>query len=187
MKYWSQHGEDKWIVENLTLPDHGVYVDIGAADPLSNSNTAFLRDRGWYGLCVDGDKRWLDHWNEVKNCIFVCEVVSPTPMVNFRTGIEPWISRVIDDPQSSKIGTTDIEFLLRQHSITKIDFLSIDIEGHEFDVLDSMDLDAHSPDIIVAEYNTREIGEDFRVRDLLTIGHGYNVVHQNLSNIIYAR
>lgn len=55
--YFSQHGEDKWIVENLELPDKGVFVEVGAAEGLQGSNTLYFQNRGWTGLLVEPDPR----------------------------------------------------------------------------------------------------------------------------------
>lgn len=179
---YSQFGEDKWISENLTLPAKGVYVDIGAAHPVETSNTAFLRDRGWNGLAIDAEPSWTECWTNIEN--FVCAIVSPRPLVRFNSNKEePWISRIDGEGEQR---TESIEAILDRFEIGKIDFLSIDIEGHEFEVLQSLDFDKHAPSIIVSEYDTRNIGEDFRVRDFL-LGLGYSEVHRTLANIIYAK
>ena len=54
--YYGQNREDEWIDKNLPLPEKGFYVDIGCEHPFNHSNTAFLRDRGWKGLAIDGNR-----------------------------------------------------------------------------------------------------------------------------------
>ena len=62
MNFYSEYGEDRWIAENLKLPDRGFYVDVGCAVPGSGSNTAFLRDRGWGGLVIDANPAYAALW-----------------------------------------------------------------------------------------------------------------------------
>jgi hypothetical protein len=58
------------------------------------------------------------------------------------------------------------------------------VEGHEFDILSQFNFELHTPDIIIAEYNTADIGDDFRVRDLL-LSKGYQLKFQNPINMIF--
>src|ERR687897_660512 len=54
-QYFSQFGEDKWIVNNLPYPLNGVFVDVGASDGIYGNNTYFFEKIGWKGLCIDAD------------------------------------------------------------------------------------------------------------------------------------
>ena len=54
-QFFSQFGEDKWIVDNLHYPLNGVFVDVGASDGISGNNTYFFEKIGWQGLCIDAD------------------------------------------------------------------------------------------------------------------------------------
>lgn len=186
MKYYSHDGVDKWIAENLFLPDSGVYVDLGCAHPQKYSNTAFLRDRGWKGIAIDGDNSYAPEWEGVNGAIFINQVVSPSPIVGFLT--EPTNSLVSRIHPLGK--PTECQTLDRIIKVATVDrelsFLSIDIEGFEFDVLKATDLDLWKPTIIVAEYNSAHLGKDFRVFELL-VGGSYSAEHMTDSNIVYLR
>jgi hypothetical protein len=54
-QYFSQFGEDKWIVDNLRYPLEGIFVDVGASDGIYGNNTYFFEKIGWRGLCIDAD------------------------------------------------------------------------------------------------------------------------------------
>jgi hypothetical protein len=71
-----------------------------------------------------------------------------------------------------------------QNSVKAIDFLSIDIEGAEFDVLQTLDFEKWKPKIIVAEYNSMHAGKDYRLVDLL-IPKGYALQHMTNSNFVF--
>jgi hypothetical protein len=45
-QYFSQFGEDKWIVDNLHYPLNGVFVDVGASDGVYGNNTYFFEKIG---------------------------------------------------------------------------------------------------------------------------------------------
>jgi FkbM family methyltransferase len=178
MTYYSQFGEDRWICEQFVLPEKGVYVDVGAGHPTTISNTAFLRDRGWTGLAVDGNPNYVQLWAGLP---FEAAVVSGIPDVRFEIDGNPDMSRVRTGEPN--VHTVTLESLLIKHQIGIIDFLSLDVEAHEFDVLMSMNLQAHKPRIVVSEYSTLNIGEDMRVRDFL-VAQGYEVVCKTIANFI---
>src|SRR3990167_8861423 len=74
--YHGFDGEDKFVFENFSLPQIGVFVDVGAGpDGIEGSNTYFLEQNGWTGLAIDGDPRnFPDLKKNRKNVI--CAVVS---------------------------------------------------------------------------------------------------------------
>ena len=54
MSYYSQDGQDKFLIEELFKDKkNGFYVDIGANDGVNLSNTKILEDIGWDGVCVE--------------------------------------------------------------------------------------------------------------------------------------
>lgn len=178
----SQQGEDEWCFENLKLPSAGVYVDIGAFHPEDGSNTAFLRDAGWRGVVIDANPNNAKDWTDPDLTVAVLSD-KPNARFEFNEG----------NPSNSRIGDSGdvkdcrlLEDILAEKSVGQIDFLSIDIEGHEFNVMKGFNFSKHKPKVIVAEYNTFGIGEDLRLRDLL-ISKGYKVVHQNPSNFIFTK
>ncbi len=174
--FYSEYGEDRWIAENLTLPRDGVYVDLGAAHPHYASNTAFLRDRGWWGLSIDGNEEWRSCYQTG----FFRAIISPHPKVWFKeNGL---MSRI--GAEGEERTALPLQPILDGFGIGDIDYLSVDLEGAEFDAFQTFDLAKVRPKIIVAEYSTAGIGEDFRLRDYL-LARGYKVVHQTVANLIY--
>lgn len=182
--YYAQHHEDKWIAENLgdLLPEHGFYVDIGAAHPFTASNTAFLRDRKWEGLAVDGNPTWENDWKDIP--AFHHAIISPKPYVRFNDHAVPEYSRIGTEGRIRAAET--IEGFLYRKRVYKFDFFSIDAEGHEYDILTGFDFKKHSPAIIICEYNTADIGEDNRICPLIK-SHGYRIVWLNPVNMIFIR
>jgi len=53
-KYYSQLGQDKWVLEKLDYKENGFFIEIGAYDGITLSNTYSLeKDFGWDGICVE--------------------------------------------------------------------------------------------------------------------------------------
>lgn len=178
MRYYSEFGEDQWLWENGHLGGDGVYVDIGAGDPVTGSNTALLRDIGWTGLAVDGNHAHAPKWKTP----FVCAVISNQPEVPYFVHENDPLSRV--EEGHPLVPAFTLDYLLNAHNIKEIDLMSLDIEGHEFEALASMNLKLHRPRIIISEFNTLGLPEDYRVRDYL-LENGYSEVHKTFANIIY--
>lgn len=186
MNFYSEFGEDRWIAENLPLPAAGYYVDVGCAHPTNGSNTAFLRDRGWRGLAIDANPEFAAHWAPWPDT-FVQGIVSSDPFVTFEFNeARCYESRVAPGPV--RYGTVSLERLCFGHP--RIDLLTLDVEGHEFSALRSLnefiEIPLGYPPIIISEYNTAGLGEDMRVRDHL-FEHGYRLVHTTTANHIFHR
>lgn len=183
-KYYSEFGEDRWISENLVLPGLGFYVDVGAAHPVAGSNTAFLRDRGWHGLAIDANPGYAEHWAGISDCHFVAAIASDVPIVEFDFKDIPGHSRVEYGAKIS-FAATRMDTILRARGVSVIDVLSLDLEGHEFNALLSMQ--GYWPRIVISEFSTAGLPDDYRVRDLLIRGGYYELRHTTHSNHIFVR
>lgn len=173
----SERSEDLWIMRHIQLPKDGFYLDLGCAWPEQYSNTAFLRKRGWSGLCVDANPRYALDWKGVEK--FVCCVIGDGTDKEFHYSPAPDLSRF---GSGNIVPTVRLDDLVRD--IPKIDFISCDLEGYEFDALSQFPWKKHLPKVVISEYNTHGIGEDFRVRDML-LSFGYRLVNQNQANMIF--
>jgi len=63
MKYYSQYGEELYLLNYFKYINNGVLVDIGAADGINNSNSRKLIELGWSGLLVEPNKK---NYNKLK-------------------------------------------------------------------------------------------------------------------------
>lgn len=176
-QYYAERLEDKWIAENIQLPEHGYYLDLGCAWPKQYSNTAFLRDRGWSGLAIDGNNHYAPYWHGIAP--FMHAVIGDGNPVQFESNGVPELSRVGSGPT---VPTYTLENLIV--GSPEIDFLSCDLEGHEFAALSTLDWTKHRPKVVISEFSTHGLGEDFRVRDML-VALGYTVRLVNEANIVF--
>ncbi len=186
--YYSQFGEDQWIVENIPLPEKGIYVDVGAGNPIVGNNTYFLQKKGWDGLSIDADPRtFKDLIEKRQDCFFsviggdngfrtfylnptISDLSSLTPIDGAKTILSPEFTliRVLD-----ALG----------EKYENIDLLSVDVEGHEIEVLSPF-LAIRKPRIVICEYNTSGIKKLEEVKSFLGDQCGYEIAHISEANII---
>jgi FkbM family methyltransferase len=179
--YYSQFGQDKWVIENL-FPGKkkGIFVDIGANDGITFSNTYLLETMGWHGLAVEPVRSVYDKLVKNRRCITVNGCVAPgsgKKLFRVITGYPQMLSGLVDeyDPRhlerierelDSRGGEyTDVEVncynfneLLEANGICCVDYLSIDVEGAEYKILDSIDFSRVYIAVIGVENNFSDLG-----------------------------
>jgi len=182
MRFYSSKGEDKWIVKNMKLPEKGFYVDIGAAHPTRMSNTAFLRDRGWEGIQIDADSFWTPFWDKLGLVLFNRVVWTESTKINFEVNKSAHrLSKI--GKKGIKTQAINLNDFLQEYSFPHIDFMSLDVEGSEYEVFKTLHK-KYWPDTIVFEYNT--LGSfDFRLKKYLQDSGYYKELHRTPSNFIF--
>jgi FkbM family methyltransferase len=159
--YYSQCGEDSFLNKYFFKnKQNGIYIELGALDGTLYSNTKFFEDTlNWKGILIEPhpDKYKLLQINRPSNFLFNELVSCNTEPQNFRyfvdeyasiSGVENTIPKAHIDvwfdklpyPQTSKLITPKtLTEIVKSTNITHIDFLSLDVEGHEYEVLQSWD------------------------------------------------
>lgn len=174
--YYSQSGQDKWIIEEL-FPgkEKGTFVDVGAHDGITFSNTYLLEKMGWNGIAVEPIPSIYKKLAENRKCITINGCVAPNSgKERFRvlTGHPQMLSGLVDEYDPRHLNRikneldvhggeyTDIEVdcfnfneLLEKNNISYIDYLSIDVEGVEYKLLNSIDFDRIHISVIGIENN----------------------------------
>jgi|ERR1041385_2867878 FkbM family methyltransferase len=176
----SQLGQDKIVDEYLKGKRNGVFVDIGAYDGVTISNTLmFEQERDWTGLCIEPLPDVFADLEKNRNCICVqaCIGDREEPAVDFlavqseaaRTRMlsgvmseyDPRHLARVDDELSEfggcksliRVRMRHLHALLREHGIETVDYLSIDTEGSELLIVNSTDLSALGNPCITIENN----------------------------------
>jgi hypothetical protein len=184
MRFYSSRGEDKWIANNVKLPEKGFYVDIGAAHPTRMSNTAFLRDRGWEGIQIDADPFWKRYWDKLNLELITSPVWMERGKVSFCANEKAHRLSCIDRFSiGEKREAVVLNDLFSERKIKHIDFMSLDVEGIEYDLFLSLDK-YYWPDVLVFEYNT--LGKtDFRLQKYLQDFSCYKEALRTNSNFVF--
>jgi FkbM family methyltransferase len=163
--FYSQMGEDLIlaIVFNDRLHKNGgFYVDVGANNPSINNNTRFFYERNWRGINFEPIPHLFEEIKRSRpediNINAAVSVVTGKATFfevedkNIYSSLEPKIAREYSEKTKSyEVETTTLNKVFEKHHLRNITFLSIDVEGAEKDVLESIDLQIYRPEIILIE------------------------------------
>jgi len=180
-KYYAEREEDKFIDSLGILPANGYFVDVGCAWPFLNSSTAFLRDKGWTGTSIDGNDVYAKNWEGVAP--FTHCVISDGCAVRFHRDGVPELSCLKDGAELVNSRRLDDLLQFSPH----VDFLAVDVEGSEFDVLETFDWKKNKPVCILEEHSRwtpNGIERDERAREMLE-KMGYRVRLANEANYVF--
>lgn len=170
--HWSQFGEDVVLRELFRGVDRGIYVDVGCHHPRRFSNTHFLHRRGWRGVNVDlePEKIRMFELARPRDCNVVAAVSDRPGTVKLyrarRFGLETTIDaeagrRLAGGPGGEvlEVEARTLDDILAASPFRgrPIDLLTVDAEGHDLEVLRSIDLGVYRPTVVVAEARDREI------------------------------
>jgi len=187
--YRSQCGQDRYVSKTL-FPSlaEGFYVDVGANDGETHSNTYhFEKRRGWNGICIEPHPDAFSILESKRECIkYNCAIDTQEKVVDFycNTGHTEQLSGLLDYYHPKHLSRKDLEIaehggdsslikvqarplsdILRECSISHIDYLSVDVEGAELAVMKSIDFDEVSITCIDFEnnYDTTDV-EDYLIQ-----------------------
>lgn len=180
---YSQFGEDLFVDSLLGGASRdGYYVDVGCYRPVQFSNTYRLYQLGWRGLAIDASSRWREEWAAVRpRDTFVYQAIASATksMLMCFDNVYPTCSRLVD-PQAepnapelsdsrytvSEISARSLTDTLRAHCAPgRFDFLNIDCEGLDLQVLQSLDFSQFTPRVIAVE--DHEVTCESRITQLL--------------------
>lgn len=178
--YKSQCGQDEYCYENFFKnKKNGTFLEIGCLDGIKYSNTYFFEKLGWNGICVEASPTQFKMLKENRNCI--CEeyaitnksndIVEFTNIIGEADGLsgistnyhgkgKRRVNRVLRkrncESQIVNVKTITINDLLEKHNIHNIDLCTIDIEGGEYEVIESIDFKKNKIKILLVENNYGE-------------------------------
>ena len=175
--YYSQNGQDRYLYENIFQDKRsGIFVEFGASDGIRFSNTYFFeKNFGWNGLCIEPNPNLFPILQKNRNCICLQGCISDFRgsakfllIQGYGVGLSGLLQKY--DPahmarierdistHGSKSEIIDVECfmlsdVLQKYEIFAIDYLSMDTEGGELDILKTIDFDTFFIDVISVEVN----------------------------------
>jgi FkbM family methyltransferase len=197
MKSYSQIGQDLAVLNYYNKKRNGYFVEVGASDGIAFSNTYLLeKDFDWKGICVEANPikfkqlcRYRPTAVCVENAVFSHSGMRVKFDVNFfdlLSGISSYVSkkkkRWVTDfkNSSSEISVTTIsltDLLSNANAPAFIEYLSLDTEGSEFEILKTHDFSKYKFGLIDVEHNFIEPTRT-NIRNLLT-SNGYQYIGEN--------
>lgn len=163
---FSQSGEDLILDRFTGHKNRGLYVDIGAYDPYRFSNTMRFYERGWRGINIEPDherfKRFLFSRSKDTNLnIGIANkkgsltyfIIDPPTLSTFvQAQAKEYVKSGFVLKETKKIPVAPLTEVLAKHAGNKhIDFLTLDVEGFEMDVLKSNDWERFRPEFLCIE------------------------------------
>jgi len=165
----SQHGQDLLALVLSGRKRNGYFVEFGAADGVRLSNTYLLeREYGWSGILAEPAANWHRALRAKRTCHIETRCVwsesgrklsfnqTPTPMLSTITSFNDsdFHARRRRRGKQYDVETVSLLDLLDQHNAPAvIDYLSIDTEGSEYDILRSFDFRRYRFRVITCEHN----------------------------------
>jgi len=176
IKYFGQNEADK-IIETYFNKNDGACIDVGASDGTSINNTKYFENLGWYCLCVEPNPRYFkelqkNRTNSINYAISGRNDELIFKVVNLGNDIEDAGSaltldeRLINQLTNSGytvnitpiiVKTITLDYCIENfYKNDKIDFISIDTEGTELDVLKSFSIEKWNVKLFIIENNFNE-------------------------------
>jgi FkbM family methyltransferase len=200
--FHSQDNQDKYLETNIFKGyKNGVYVDVGAHDGISINNTLYFeKNNNWSGINIEPIKKVFDRLviNRPNDINLNCAVCNKDGETEFlcNTGYTEMISGIKDNfdirhiyrlqrentqhgstTEVIKVETKKLETILDENNITHINYLSIDVEGAEFEVIKSINFDKVFIDVIGFENNYNDVSVP--IVEYLQ-NKGYIIIHISL-------
>jgi FkbM family methyltransferase len=194
---YSQFREDK-ILDRIFLDKDGTCVEVGANDGITGSTTYYFEKKGWTCILVEPIPALCERIRSFRSArVFECaassengesvfyvaesanslSTFSPTAPLQNEVAVNRTNVREI------RVRKRTLDEILEEAGVSGIDFITIDVEGHEMEVLRGFSIEKHHPRIIIIEDNSDQTDESIRT---YMEGKGYRVFFRTGVNDWYA-
>jgi FkbM family methyltransferase len=167
MVSYAQNYEDVLLARAFPDMKEGFYIDVGANDPISDSVTKHFYDQGWHGINIEPVRalyeRLCSHrgndinlniglsnresYRELIECLSYPGLSTFTPCL-----VDNWRRRGLEMQTANRsVPVMTLAQICEAHVDRTIDFLKIDVEGHEREVIEGGDFHKWRPRVILIE------------------------------------
>ncbi len=167
---FSELGEDLIVLSYFSAEKscrQYIYVDVGAFDPISLSTTLLLYKKGWRGINIDANSKAIEKFKKLRPkdynvtaAISNCE--EKAYYYEYPIGAANRISQLDDNPHSlcneqpiakTVVYTTTLTKILDSSPFSgcNIDYLNIDCEGYDKQVIEGLNFNKYKPKLITIE------------------------------------
>jgi FkbM family methyltransferase len=200
--FYSQDKQDQYLEKNIFKGyKYGIFVDVGAHDGITINNTLyFQKNNKWSGINIEPiknvyDKLVINRPNDININCAICNKDGNTEFI-CNTGYTEMISGIKDtydtrhynrlNYENNKmnasteiiiVNTKKLETIFDEHNILHVHYLSIDVEGAEFEVIKSINFDKVFIDVIGFENNYDDVS--IPIIDYLTTKN-YIIIHKSI-------
>ena len=197
---YSQNLEDYHLSLAFAGQTTGTYIDVGAGHPIADNVSFWFYERGWQGIVVEPQPELVALYQRLRpRDLAVPGLVGrhcgeiDFHVVERLHGFSTTVKHVAQkakafgvDYQTVRMPVTTLARLCERHDLGSIDFLKIDVEGAEGDVLFGGDWKRFRPKVIVAEAVTPIAAEPaWQDWEPFLIAQGYRFVLFDTLNRFY--
>lgn len=192
MQNYSQNSEQQFILEHFNGKTDGRFLDIGAYQGTLFSNTRALAELGWSGVCIEPSPPafWglMQNYkgNTIVKLVNAALSYKDTGLIEFADSGGDAVSTTSASHeqlwstartfQHIYVNTVTIREIMRVFG-DHYDFISLDVEGTNIEILQTIPLDIIQPSLICIEH-------EGKFAEILDYCKGYTEIHRNGENII---
>ena len=163
---YAQQAEDVVLWRAFRDVTAGFYIDVGANHPVDDSVTKLFYDRGWHGINIEPqpsmfaalvDARQRDvnlnvAASDRAGRLVLHEVPSASGLSTFDLTLACTYREMADrDVVEREVEVVTLQSVVDEHAPATVEFLKVDVEGHEEQTLRGIDLSRFRPRVIVIE------------------------------------
>jgi len=191
----SQLRQDLFVLSELNYKRNGYFVEFGGTNGIDLSNTFLLESEfQWNGIIAEPGLNWHDDLFKNRKCFIETRCIwsvsnqkllfnqvnnAEFSTINNYSSLDGH-SKIRENGQKYYVDTISLmDLLVFYNAPHEIDYLSIDTEGSEFEILSSFDFSKYKIKIITCEHNFTPERE--KIYSLLT-SYGYKRKYENISN-----
>jgi FkbM family methyltransferase len=168
-RFYSTHGEDSIAAGFFKYAKKGFFLEIGAMDGLRMSNTYYLEQLGWRGMCIEAHPKYAEMCiknrprsinihaavaDKIRDSVdFFAAPAGAASSIN-----EKFAKKIFrkhhQNPKElvkTQVPMVTVDFVLKLHRIKKVDYVSVDVEGTEAAVMRGFSVEKYKPRLIILE------------------------------------
>lgn len=181
MKYMSQKGQDKWLIEEVFSSKRGgFFIDLAASDGVKFSNTYVLEKYyNWQGICIEPNPDFYTKLIKNRNCLCINKCIDfKEQLIEFRFDNGELGGVISEDTdnclkyrgdqikkarqinKTALFRTVTLEQVLSDYKAPQvIDYLSLDVEGCETRIMSNFPFDKYKFLAVTIERPTPELNQ----------------------------
>jgi len=151
------------FVDHVLNKENGFFVEVGACDGLVHSNSYYLeKNKKWNGILCEPAEFWHEKLKINRpNCFIekkpIFSDLKKKVKFSVKAGGRSHIVNNGNDKNLISLDSITLNQLFLKQGVDIIDYLSVDTEGSEFDILSDLNFNKYRPTIITVEHNYKKI------------------------------